>query len=128
MRGDQPVVSAASWMVRASTRPDLTTLLSRFRAWTRPRPQSSPGLRGLGREEDRLAVLVLGLVEPYRGEHRRVGVLQAPEHLVERHRVVALPRRLDVDLGPRPGGGAAPGGPRLARALARGRRLAARGA
>src|SRR3954466_836552 len=30
MRGDQPVVSAASWMVRASTGPNLTTRLSRF--------------------------------------------------------------------------------------------------
>src|SRR4051795_13619633 len=30
MRGDQPVVSAASWMVNASTGPNLTTRLSRF--------------------------------------------------------------------------------------------------
>ena len=29
-----------------------------------------------------------------------VGVLEAPEDLVERHRVVALPRRVEVDLGP----------------------------
>src|SRR3954471_1815022 len=37
MRGDQPVVSAASWMVRASTGPNLTTRLSRF-----PVPSSAP--------------------------------------------------------------------------------------
>src|ERR1700750_3308904 len=39
MRGDQPVVSAASWMVRASTGPNLTTPLSRFLV-----PSATPSL------------------------------------------------------------------------------------
>src|SRR4051795_4907876 len=44
MRGDQPVVSAASWMVRASTGPNLTTRLSRLAV---PRTVSSPAHPGV---------------------------------------------------------------------------------
>src|SRR3954451_17469995 len=108
MRGDQPVVSAASWMVRASTRPNLTTLLSRF-----PRGGGGGGgraaLRRLGRQQDRLPALVLALVQAHGGDDRLVGALEAREDLVERHLVVARPRRLDVDLG---AGGGLPAGAR----------------
>src|SRR4051812_21357926 len=117
MRGDQPVVSAASWMVRASTRRNLTTRLSRFRdppavRWApvagpgpRPRGAAARGgaggaLRRLGRQEHRLAVLVRALVQAHRGEQRLVRAGEAFEDRVERHGVVALPGLLDPDLRP----------------------------
>src|SRR3954453_10937667 len=94
MRGDQPVVSAASWMVRASTRPNLTTLLSRF-----PRRRGRAALRRLGRQQDRLAALVLALVQAHGGDDRLVGALEAREDLVKRHLVAARPPPLGVDRG-----------------------------
>src|SRR5204862_3827007 len=113
MRDDQPVVSAASWMVSASTRPNLIKLVSRF-----------------GRGEDALAVLGALLVEPHHRADRVVGVAQALDDLARLHRAVAVPRRLDVDFRGGRGGALAldralglalflaqPGGLRARRAL-----------
>src|SRR3954453_19981148 len=124
MRGDQPVVSAASWMVRASTGPNLTTRLSRF-PWFHPCALRRGCAGRLRRQEDRLPVLVQTLVEPHRRDGRVVGRLAPGADLVERHGVVALPRRLDMDLRPGAGGRADARGGRGA--LGRALRLAGRG-
>ena len=105
MRGDQPVVSAASWMVSASTRPNLTTVVSRFGKQDPPcgrailasgegdqplmaagnRSIAGPPARGwralglAGGEEDRLACLVPALVGAHDRQLHRGGVLQAGE-------------------------------------------------
>src|SRR5438067_1982608 len=78
MRGDQPVVSAASWMVSASmvTRSTL--------------PRLCQGL--LGRAEDRLALLGLLLVEADHRAGRGVGLAEAADDVAGLHRAVALPR------------------------------------
>src|SRR2546423_1138057 len=87
MRDDQPVVSAASWMVSASTRHNLIKVVSRF-----------------GRLEDRLAALVALLVEPDHRADRVVGAAQARDDLAGLQAVVVVPRRADVELGARGGG------------------------
>src|SRR3954447_13602609 len=116
MRADQPVVSAASWMVSASTRHNLIKVVSRF---------SPDGLPG--RREDALARLVVLLVE---ADHRLDGVVGAVEprdDVARLHLVVALPRRVDVDLGARRGRALAlDRGLGLALGLAQARGLAAR--
>src|SRR3954454_5320054 len=100
MRGDQPVVWAASWMVRASTNPNLTTIVSRFGKQDPPcgRAILASGEGLAGGEEDRRARLVLALVGPHDGELDLGGVFQAREDLVEAHGVVAGPRLGDVNL------------------------------
>src|SRR3954454_24114832 len=83
MRDDQPVVSAASWMVSASTGPNLIKVVSRF-----------------GRLQDGLAALGALLVETDHRADGVVGALQPLDDVSGLHRVVALPRRVHVDLGP----------------------------
>src|SRR3954453_19555770 len=91
MRGDQPVVSAASLMVRASIRSatNLITVVSRL-----------CGDR-LGRDEDLAPAAVLALVEPDDRAQRGIGSDQPLEDVVLGHRVVAVPRRGHVDDGAR---------------------------
>src|SRR3954447_6109208 len=120
MRADQPVVSAASWMVSASTRPNLIKVVSRF-----------------GRLEDRLALLARLLVEPDHGPGGRVGRAHAVDDVGRLHVVVGGPGGVDVDLGARRGRALAPdrrllvlalaqtGGLPGGRALGRARRAAA---
>src|SRR4051795_5531442 len=87
MRGDQPVVSAASWMVRASVNaPNLTTIVSRF--------GGARSARGL---QDGLAALVRRLVEGHDAFGRRVGVAQPRDDRGGRVLVIAGPRRIDGD-------------------------------
>src|SRR6188768_3090793 len=106
MRGDQPVVRAASWMVSASTSQPYHDRVKVHQAspslW-----EGDPGLRrgrsgvrrGLaGGEEDRLARLVAALVGAHDRQLHLGGALQAGEDLVEAHLVVAGPRLGDVDL------------------------------
>src|SRR4051812_30485957 len=92
MRADQPVVSAASWMVSASTRPNLIKVVSRF-------------CRG----QNRLAALVALLVEPDHRAHGLVGVTQAVDDLARLHPVVAVPRCVDAQLRAGVGGALARG-------------------
>src|SRR4051812_3634499 len=86
MRADQPVVSAASWMVSASF-------------WMRPTlPRVCQGL-ALGCAQDRLALLRALLVEAHERPRRGVGRLEPPHDLARLHRPVALPGLVDADLG-----------------------------
>src|SRR4051794_23776118 len=111
MRADQPVVSAASWMVSASTRHNLIKVVSRFGTpAVAPRlparrfagaPPSRGGL--LGRGQDALARLVALLVEADHRLDRVVGAAEPRDDVARLHLVVALPRGLDVDLGARRG-------------------------
>src|SRR5689334_9321045 len=90
MRGDQPVVSAASWMVRASVNaPNLTTIVSRFGA----------GLSARG-PDHRLASLVGALVQGDDGLGGGIGAAQARDDRRRRLMVVLGPRRVDGDVAP----------------------------
>src|SRR3954451_18883901 len=91
MRGDQPVVSAASLMVRASIAGrNLTTVVSRFDG-------------DLFGGEDDLAPAAVGvLVEPDDRPQCRIGADQPLEDLVLGHRVVALPGLGHLDRRARP--------------------------
>src|SRR3954454_19636095 len=90
MRGDQPVVSAASLMVRASIAGrNLTTVVSRF-------------CDDLFGGQDDLAPAPMGvLVEPDDRPQRRIGSDEPVEDLVLGHRSVAVPRLRDLDRRPR---------------------------
>src|SRR3954447_10268562 len=87
MRADQPGVSAASWMVSASTRHNLIKVVSRFAR----------------RGDDALAALVRRLVEADHRLDRVVGGDEAVDDLARLHLVIALPGRVDVELGARRG-------------------------
>src|SRR3954453_5313341 len=88
MRGDQPVVSAASWIVSASL------------AMRSTLPRLCQGWCLLFRRaEDRLALLRLLLVEADHRAGRRVGRAHPAHDLARLHRCVALPRLPDTQLG-----------------------------
>src|SRR3954451_4255155 len=99
MRGDHPVVAAASWMVRASTGPTLPTLCQGSGGHERARPR-----RSIGRRDDRGRVEVQLLVEADARVRGRVGAAQAGDDLLRAHGPVARPRLVDRDLGARVGG------------------------
>src|SRR4051812_36155933 len=87
-------------MVSASTRPNLIKLVSRFGRSPRDRAPRS----ALGGVEDAAAALVTLLVEAGDRAHGGRGLAQAQDDLGGLHVVVALPRRVDVDLGAGIGG------------------------
>src|SRR5262245_24062469 len=92
MRGDQPVVSAASWMVRASVTAD-QPYHDRVKVWAGCQPAGASA----GRLQDRRAVLVAALVEGDDGLRGRVGVAQAGDDRARGLARVAVPRLLDGD-------------------------------
>src|SRR3954454_18379217 len=110
-RGGSRSPSGAARPARAARRSAACGPTSRSsrppRGWgARPRDTTLPTLcQGLaGGVENALARLVAGFVEPDDRAHAVVGGAQALDDVAGLHLVVALPRRLDVDLGARRGG------------------------